>query len=84
MYRVALTTYDNPYNPIDEYDLWLAEDMRLARLKDRQETSRLRARLTYSSPELSDADQLIAEETAIDEIVSFDPKTYKKVTKNYD
>lgn len=82
MKKIRLTTTDNPYDPFDDFDLWLAEDIRLARKLDRPETCRYLARVCYSSNELSDADQLIALESAIDEIVSLDSQTYKKVSKN--
>jgi len=84
MKKVRISTTDNPYDPFDDFDMWLAEDIRLARLNDRPETCRYLARLCYSSYELSDADQAIALEQAIDEIVSLDPKTYKKVFKSSD
>ena len=81
MKKMRLTTYDNPYDPFDDFPMWLAEDIRLARKYDRPETSRYLARICKSSYELSDADQLLALESAIDEIISLDPKTYKKVYK---
>jgi hypothetical protein len=59
-----LTTVDNPYNPFIEYDEWSSYDERAGYY-----TPQLLARCTMSSTELSDADQSLAIEQAIDEIV---------------
>lgn len=60
-----LTTVDNPYNPFTQFDEWYAFDV----ASGYNSTSYL-ARITYTSPELSEADQSVAIENAIDEIVS--------------
>ena len=59
-----LSTIDNPYNPFTHYDEWLVYD----------ETSgyysnSLLARIVVSSDELSEADQSLDYEKAIDEIM---------------
>lgn len=59
-----LTTIDNPYNPFTHFDEWYEWDERSG-----YNTTQLLARLTLSSPDLSDADQSIAIEDAIDELV---------------
>lgn len=59
-----LTTVDNPFNPFTQFDEWLAFDRRA-----QYNTLEFLARVTNSSPELSDADQELAIELAIDEIV---------------
>lgn len=59
-----LTTVDNPYNPFTQYDEWSSYDERSGYY-----TPQYLARLTMSSTELSDADQSLAIEQAIDEIV---------------
>lgn len=59
-----LTTVDNPYNPFTHYDEWYAYD----EAAGYHSTSFL-ARVALTSEELSDADQQIAIEDAIDEIV---------------
>lgn len=70
-----LTTMDNPYNPFTQFDEWLQFDERSG-----YNTTQYLARLTRSSPELSDADQSVAIENAIDEIVSENINgMYKKV-----
>jgi hypothetical protein len=60
-----LTTVDNPYNPFNQYDEWYQFDEAAG-----YNTTQYLARLTYLSPDLSDADQSLAIEYAIDEIVN--------------
>lgn len=60
-----LTTTDNPYDPFTEFDEWFAFDHRAGHY-----TVELLARVVYTSSELSEADQSLAIEDAIDEIVS--------------
>lgn len=59
-----LTTVDNPYNPFTEWDEWYRFDESRG-----YQTSGLLARVLRTSDELSDADQEIAIDQAIDEIV---------------
>ena len=59
-----LTTIDNPYDPFTEFDEWIAYDHRAGYF-----TVEFLARLTHSSDELSEADQDLAIEAAIDEVV---------------
>ena len=59
-----LTTIDNPYNPFNDYDLWDQWDQTKG-----YNTSSFLARIVVSSPDLSDAVQSEAIESAIDEIV---------------
>ena len=63
-----LTTVDNPFNPWTDWQEWDAWD-RLAGYH----TNALLARVVMTSDELSDADQVLAIETAIDEIVRENP-----------
>jgi hypothetical protein len=60
-----LTTFDNPYDPFEEYDEWFAFDARMG-----YHTPGLLDRIAIVSEELSEADQSLALEQAIDEIVS--------------
>jgi len=60
-----LTTTDNPYSPVTEYDEWMTWDMTHGYY-----SNSLLDRVVYSSPELSDADQLLAIQDGIDEIVT--------------
>lgn len=59
-----LTTTDNPYSPITQYDEWLTWDMA------RYNTNGLLARVVRTSPELSELLQEEAIQEAIDEIVT--------------
>lgn len=59
-----LTTIDNPYDPFTQFDEWFQFDE-----SSGYHTTQFLARLTLSSPDLSEADQSDAIESAIDEIV---------------
>ncbi len=61
-----LTTVDNPYNPFTEWDEGFAFDRAAG-----YHTPSLLARIVVTSDELSDTDQDLAIERAIDEIVQF-------------
>lgn len=76
--RVAmLTTVDNPFDPFDQYDEWFAYDARLG-----YDTGSVVARLTLWSEDLSLADQLEADERAIDELVKTNVTgVYRKVVR---
>jgi len=61
-----LTTVDNPYDPFTQYREWSAFD------EDRGYfTPQLLARVAITSSELSEKDQDLAIEAAIDEIVEY-------------
>lgn len=59
-----LTTTDNPFNPTEQFEEWYAWDT-----ANGYHSLSLLARITRSSDQLSDADQSLALEQAIDEIV---------------
>jgi hypothetical protein len=59
-----LTTTDNPFSPVTDYDAWLAWDLA------NYNTNSLLARVVRTSPELSDFDQALAIQEGIDEIVT--------------
>lgn len=61
---VALSTSDNPYNPITQYDEWENYDALHG-----YHTAEYLARIVMVSPELSVEEQNFAIESAIDEIV---------------
>ena len=63
--RFMLTTVDNPYNPFTQYDEWNAYD-----IGQGYYTNGLLARIVITSDELSENDQAIALNEAIDEIIS--------------
>jgi len=59
-----LTTVDNPFDPWTEWDEWYAFDTRHG-----YHTAGLLARIVITSDELSDADQVLAIQSGIEEIV---------------
>lgn len=59
-----LSTVDNPYNPFMRFDEWNSWDQRQG-----YNTLAYVARVLRTSDGLSEADQLVAYETALDEIV---------------
>jgi hypothetical protein len=70
-----LTTIDNPFDPFMQFDEWYEWDQ-----SSGYYTTQYLARLTITSSELSDVDQDLAIESAIDEIVRENiTGTYKKV-----
>jgi hypothetical protein len=75
-----LTTVDNPFNPFTHFDEWYAYDINAGHY-----TSAFLARITYTSDELSEADQSFAIETAIDEVVRENVNgLYRKISSNDD
>lgn len=62
--QCMLTTVDNPHDPFDDWDAWFAWDER-----NGYHSSGLLARVVVNSKEISEIDQLLAIENAIDEIV---------------
>lgn len=77
MRESMLTTSDNPFDPFDQFDEWLSYDTRAG-----YNTTAYLARVVTTSDTLSDADQSLAIEQAIDEIVELNVLgIYKKVEK---
>lgn len=60
-----LTTVDNPFDPFTMFDEWLAYDTRMG-----YNTPSFLARIAKVSDELSEPDQALAIQQAIDEVVS--------------
>lgn len=75
MKEVAITTTDNPFSPFTQFDDWFAFDVQKG-----YNTCSLLARVCYTSDSLSEEDQSLAIDEAIDEIIQFDVfGIYKKV-----
>lgn len=70
-----LTTFDNPYNPFDDFTLWLLYDK-----EQGYNTCERLARIARLSDDMSQ-DEIDAEtERAMDEIIFYDPlNIYKKI-----
>ena len=63
-----LTTKDNPYNPFEQYDLWLQYDLEMGY----QSCERL-AKIIQLEDGMSDQEKEDAMDRAIDEIIKHDP-----------
>lgn len=75
-----LTTVDNPYDPFTQYDEWYAYDFQSG-----HHSPGLLARVCVYSEEISEADQVLVIEHAIDEIVKENVSgVHKKVSKEVD
>ena len=73
-----LTTFDNPFNPLKDFDSWLMFDMNQG-----YNSSAYLARIAKTSDSMSDAENDEEIERAIDEILAQDfLGIYKKVTED--
>ena len=79
MLRSMLTTYDNPFSPFDEFGAWYAYDV-----SSGYHTSSFLARIIVVSDQMSEVDQNLALEQAIDEVVRENVLgIYRKVQKEF-
>jgi len=69
-----LTTKDNPYNPFTQFDEWFMFDE-----LNGYHTCGYIDRLAKTSDDLSDADNKLIIDAAIEDIVSMEPEIYEKV-----
>ena len=75
--EVMLTTSDNPFDPFTEFELWFRFDSSMNYF-----SCNYLARIAKTSDELTDADNALAIETAVDEIVQLNlTGNYKKVQR---
>ena len=75
---VMLTTIDNPYDPFTQWDQWFNWDVLHG-----YNSCGLLARIAHTSDGISEADNRLEIENAIDEIINFDAlKVFKKVKKS--
>lgn len=78
MVEYMLTTEDNPFNPFTQWDEWFAYDAALG-----YHTPAYLGRVVNTSYDLSEADQSVAINNAIDEIVKENILgIYKKVSQD--
>lgn len=72
---VAITTIDNPFDPIDDFNNWIQFDMEKG-----YNTCGLLDRMSHTSDSFSDFENQREIERAIDDIIITDPlNIYKKV-----
>ena len=77
MAKCALTTVDNPFDPIDEFESWYMYD-----LDKGYDCSGFLDRIAKTSDQLSDVENENEIERAIDEIIKYDfTNLYKKVKR---
>ena len=74
---VMLTTYDNPFNPFEQFSSWFLFDVEKG-----YNTCSYLARIAKLSDEMSQQEENEEVERAIDEIIKYDfMNIYKKVRK---
>lgn len=74
--EMMLTTVDNPYDPFTQWDNWYAFDEQQG-----YSTCGLLARLTLTSDELSEEENILEINHAIQTILEWFPTLYKTVTR---
>lgn len=78
MSKFALTTFDNPYDPFDQFDSWYQFDTSKG-----YNTCCYLDRIAHTSDQLSDKENEAEIERAIDEIIKYDfMNIYKKVSQS--
>lgn len=78
--KVAITTIDNPFDPIEQHDDWLYYDMQKGYYSNNKV-----ARLTEIEDDMTSKEEDEAIEKAIDRLVEIDPlNLFKKVVKEVD
>ena len=75
--QCMLTTFDNPYNPFDEFEKWFLFDVEKG-----YNTCSLLGRIAKLSDEMSQKEEDEEVERAIDEIIKYDfTNRYKKIKR---
>ena len=67
--EVMISTVDNPFNPFDNFEAWRMFDIE----KEHFSCERL-ARIINLSPDMSEHEEDVERERAIDEIIKYDPE----------
>ena len=72
-----LTTFDNPYNPFEQFTSWFLFDVEKG-----YDSCAYLGRIARTSDQLSEEENDLEVERAIDEIIKYDFRNiYKKVTR---
>lgn len=75
--KCMLTTFDNPYDPFEQFTSWFLFDVEKG-----YNTCSYLGRIARTSDQLSEEENELEIERAIDEIIKYDfMNIYKKVTK---
>lgn len=78
MQRCMLTTFDNPYNPFEQFDSWFLFDVEKG-----YNTCAYLGRIARTSDQLTEDENNEEVERAIDEIMKYDFRNiYKKLKKD--
>lgn len=78
MTEYRLTTVDNPYDVFEDFANWFNFDEQMG-----YHTCSLLARVAFTSDTLSDEENALFIEHAIDEIIDYDPNLiYRKVSRS--
>lgn len=78
--KTMLTTYDNPFSPFDDFIAWNSWDV-----SSGYHTISFLGRIVKLSDQLSETDQRLAIEQAIDEIIFENVQgNYRKLTKEFE
>lgn len=78
MAKVTLTTFDNPFDPFEQFTSWLLFDKEKG-----YDCCELLARYARTSDSLTEEENDLEVERAIDEIIKYDfMNIYKKVKKD--
>ena len=75
--RCMLTTFDNPYDPFEQFTSWFLFDVEKG-----YDSCAYLGRIARTSDQLSEEENNLEVERAIDEIIKYDFRNiYKKVTR---
>lgn len=72
--RFMLTTKDNPFNPFTDYDDWYAFDQQKG-----YHSTEYQARIAFTSPDLTDEENEMIIDQAIEEIIDIDKRYHINV-----
>lgn len=77
---VAITTYDNPYDPIDDFSHWFIYDE-----SQGYSTTSYLGRLVNTDVVLTEEESVMLTEMAIDEMIRYDYQgIYRKIVREID
>lgn len=85
MAKCALSTFDNPFNPFEDFDSWYNFDLDRSRIHGNKDCCSYLDRIARTSDQLSDDENEQEIERAIDEIIKYDfQNIYVKIKQKTD